>query len=482
MKKILKNEFKKLLHKKTIHILLIIIICIIIINTRIGISIYDGIEIDHSEEALHQQEEKLTKQLNENNEVDKKIEIKTELDLVKLQLEYSVGSWQYQAIIMKMSDLRDILYNINFCTEEKNDEKLEEYKNKYAEIIKPMKNDNWKQFAQDEIKRYQNNISELNKQKEKEQEQEQTSQIDEKIKQNEFEIKFLKIRLEKDISFENNSRDKLLRQYKDESKIFEKEYSNYTENSYKDKLQYNKALKSIKELEYKINKNVKILNADNSRDMLMNSLIYYEALIVFSIIVISGTIVSDEFTKGTIKLLLIKPYKRWKILLGKLITCIIMICIIIFIIFVVQFIAGGIVYNFSDYMVPIIEYNFNNCNVETINVIQYIVILMISKMPMYIIISCVTFMLSIMLLNSSIPIILSVLIYLSKNLINLNENLEFVKYLFIVNWDFSKYMFGNIAEVSFLNKGFSLCICLINIICICGISFFIFSRKDIKNI
>lgn len=201
------------------------------------------------------------------------------MDLVKLQLEYSVGSWQYQAIIMKMSDLRDILYNINFCTEEKNDEKLEEYKNKYAEIIKPMKNDNWKQFAQDEIKRYQNNISELNKQKEKE--QEQTSQIDEKIKQNEFEIKFLKIRLEKDISFENNSRDKLLRQYKDESKIFEKEYSNYTENSYKDKLQYNKALKSIKELEYKINKNVKILNADNSRDMLMNSLIYYEALIVF---------------------------------------------------------------------------------------------------------------------------------------------------------------------------------------------------------
>ena len=320
----------------------------------------------------------------------------------------------------------------------------------------------------------------MNKQKEKE--QEQISQIDEKIKQNEFEIKFLKIRLEKDISFENNSRDKLLRQYKDESKIFEKEYSNYTENSYKDKLQYNKALKSIKELEYKINKNVKILNADNSRDMLMNSLIYYEALIVFSIIVISGTIVSDEFSKGTIKLLLIKPYKRWKILLGKLITCIIMICIIIFIIFVVQFIAGGIVYNFSDYMVPIIEYNFNNCNVETINVIQYIVILMISKTPMYIIISCVTFMLSIILLNSSIPIILSVLIYLSKNLINLNENLEFVKYLFIVNWDFSKYMFGNIAEVSFLNKGFSLCICLINIICICGISFFIFSRKDIKNI
>ena len=118
MKKILKNEFRKLLHKKTIHILLIIIICIIIINTRIGISIYDGIEIDHSEEALHQQEEKLTKQLNENNEVDKKIEIKTELDLVKLQLEYSVGLWQYQAIIMKMSDLRDILYNINFCTEE----------------------------------------------------------------------------------------------------------------------------------------------------------------------------------------------------------------------------------------------------------------------------------------------------------------------------------------------------------------------------
>ena len=51
-------------------------------------------------------------------------------------------------------------------------------------------------------------------------------------------------------------------------------------------------------------------------------------ILIFSVIV-AGTIVSNEFQKGTIKLLLTRPYSRNKILLSKYIVSIISILIFI---------------------------------------------------------------------------------------------------------------------------------------------------------
>ena len=72
---------------------------------------------------------------------------------------------------------------------------------------------------------------------------------------------------------------------------------------------------------------------------------------------ISGSIVSDEFSKGTIKLLLVRPYNRLKILSAKFITCLCMlICFIIFI-SVCQLLVGGIVQGFNCLNVPAVVYN-----------------------------------------------------------------------------------------------------------------------------
>ena len=40
-------------------------------------------------------------------------------------------------------------------------------------------------------------------------------------------------------------------------------------------------------------------------------------LIVLFIIIIAGAIVASEFSNGSIKLSMISPYKRWKVLLSK---------------------------------------------------------------------------------------------------------------------------------------------------------------------
>lgn len=485
MIKLLKNEFRKILRKKIIYIMLALIVIVIIANTIIGTSIYGGTIIDHTSEAIVQQETELTKELNKldkRTELEKYIETKTELDLIKLQKQYPIESWQEQVIFEKNNELINLFRNINISTENGNDKELAKYKKEYDNFMKPINDNNWKEFAKDEIYRYEKNIEKLNEEKKGLKNEGELQNLEIQQKQNEFEIRFLKLRLEENISFEDNDRNKLLEEYKNEVKTLESYPKNYGTQNYNEKVQYNKTVKNVKELEYKIHNNIPILKEDNARDMLMNSLEYYEVLIILAIIIISATIISEEFNKGTIKLLLIKPYKRWKIFLAKLITTIIMTFLILAIIFIVQFIAGGMIYNFNDYSIPIIEYNFNNNTIIPMDIMSYFITILFAKLPMYILILVTTLMLSILSSNSAISIILGMALYLSKNLIYINENVEFMKYFVGVNWDFSRYLFGNIAEVSFLTKDFSSMICTLALLIILTISIVVFNRKDIKNI
>ncbi len=216
--------------------------------------------------------------------------------------------------------------------------------------------------------------------------------------------------------------------------------------------------------------------------MLVNSMNYYEILIVMVIIIISASIISEEFNKGTIKLLLIKPYKRWKILLSKLITVILITIIIIMSILLIQTIVGGFVYGFEDYTVPVIKYDFNANSVIEINAFADYFILIGAKLPMYLLLLTITFGIATLSSNTSISIILGVLLYLSKNIIYVTNNMKFSKYLLTTNWDFTRYLFGNLAETNFLTFDFSILICSISLIIAISITFIYFSNKDIKNI
>ena len=77
------------------------------------------------------------------------------------------------------------------------------------------------------------------------------------------------------------------------------------------------------------------------------------------IIMVAGTIVSEEFNKGTIKLLLVKPYSRYKILLSKFLTILIMIVFSILVVIGMELLVGGILFGFDSLSIPVVEYNFN---------------------------------------------------------------------------------------------------------------------------
>ena len=67
-----------------------------------------------------------------------------------------------------------------------------------------------------------------------------------------------------------------------------------------------------------------INNTSDLRFILTNFYSEYLFLILVFGVMIAGAIVSEEYSKGTIKSLLITPYKRSKILLSKFITVILL--------------------------------------------------------------------------------------------------------------------------------------------------------------
>lgn len=488
---LVKIELLKIFKKKIIYILFTLIALIIIANTIIGTNIYNGIEIDHTEEAREQEHIELTNKIEEldsTKDITEYIKIKTRLDMLNLEREYPLGSWQEQAIIKSTNKLEEMLKEINTYTyQEKDSEKLEKTKKEFNNFLQPLKENKWRNFITAEIKELQENIENIEKQiiKEKDIEQkdiEQKANLQNQIEQYKFDLEFLKIRLEQEISYEKGDRNTLIKEYKDSKQELQSYLKDFDQYNYKEKLQYNKILANVNELEHRIHNNIPTLPPDNARDMLNNTFQFYEILIILVIVVVTGSIVSDEFNKGTIKLLLVKPHGRWKLLLSKLIAAIIMAIIAILFIVITQSLIGGFIYGFADYSTPLIQYNFNTQNVMQINVFSNIFILMLAKMPMYLLVLSITFAISTISSNTSISIILGLLVYLSKNIIYVNEKMEFSKYLLPTNWDFTIYLYGKLPEVAFLKFDFSVMICLISFIFIMLVTFTYFENKDIKNI
>ncbi|MGL4761626.1 MAG: ABC transporter permease subunit [Sarcina sp.] len=93
----------------------------------------------------------------------------------------------------------------------------------------------------------------------------------------------------------------------------------------------------------------------SSRDITNSFVTLYSVVaIIFTIILASG-LISTEFSKGTIKLLLIRPVSRFKILLSKLIAVYIIGYFVLFGSMILLTISSGVLFGFSDYLTPILK-------------------------------------------------------------------------------------------------------------------------------
>lgn len=491
MTNLIKNELYKVFKRKSIYILLSIMLCIITLNTFLTkkYSIEDPVSTS-AEEKYELQELKRTIDSYDKNSPGEKEEYYNALSNIELYELTDKYKESWKKILIR-ENLRDIIHSMNNAKYiEKDIEAYNEYKKEYDKFLKELDSNSWKYFVNKEIKTTTDEIASLEKEREKAKNKELYNS---RIKEEKNKLEKLKLRLEKDIPYDNNYLNTALEDYKQAPQTYKEFKESIIKNTsefnikeeYQIKRQYIEYMKNNANNKYIIDNKVDINSPKTTRNLLINTLSDNFLFIMIIVAAGAGSIVSTEFDKGTIKLLLIRPYSRNKILLSKYIVSMFMIIFAILSAFIMQLIIGGIFFGFSSLNIPVIIYNFVQNKVMHINLFKYIFDNALAVLPEFILLATLAFAISTITNVSTLGVALPIVGVGAADIINLiaiNRNIIPLKYFVTLNWNFTNYLYGGVNSFPTLSIPFSILICAIYFLIMIITAFIVFNKRNIKNI
>ena len=217
----------------------------------------------------------------------------------------------------------------------------------------------------------------------------------------------------------------------------DKSYLEYQKNI--DDEKYEEIVERMALEKYAVENNIQyniLLNSENTnaplpkdaRIILMKIFDNFDIIFVFIVIAISSTIISEEYSKGTIKNLFVKPHKRAKIMCSKIITNIFIVIIIIVFMVLLQYTIGGLIFWFDSYSLDAIIYNKADQSINVMNLSYYMINLIINKVSLYILLIAIGILISSFTSNIALNILISLGIYIIFNY----SNIEYSPIILIV--------------------------------------------------
>lgn len=250
----------------------------------------------------------------------------------------------------------------------------------------------------------------------------------ERIPQFEEDIKVLEFRLNNQIDYDlNNWKNNSLKTVEKELRelrynmMDEKEYSStavqqgysmtydeYVKNFNEKQVQ---RINKIKEIWYGLENNIPALDdIRDARSVLDNTYEIYIILAIIMVIVIGGGIVATEFSKGTIRLLLIRPVARWKILLSKLLAILLVGFGVVVLGIGILYVSTGIVFGFETYRTPLLQ-TVNGAIVH-LEFIKYLLPKIMFSSASIVFITSLVFMITTLVKNTALAVAISMVLYL----------------------------------------------------------------------
>lgn len=483
MSKLIKNELIKIFSKKSMIVIGVIILVIIIgfnVLNKISQNMSNSYSA-YSESYIRYLDEELSNlDPNKPSDINKYVETKSQKDLAILAKDYKETSWQAEVIGTVISPIIEEMNNYEYI--DKNNEALTSSKAKYDEMLTALKNNDWKYFANKELDSLNTQIEELNTLIAQDSENED---LKTQLKSLELQKEVVNLRLDKNINYgSDNYKSMAIQNYR-------MYMGNYIQSSQgrnltdEDKSEINGYLEKANLYKYDLYNDTEYQNTATANYTFQNSIGTYIVIIVMIVVIVAGVSISEEFNKGTVKLLLVRPYSRTKILISKLIAVFITMLITTATILLLQFIIGGIVYGFGTYMMNVVQFDFTTNSIVTLNIFAYLGLIFICKLPIFILIGTLAFALSTLFLNSPLAVALPILGYMGSDMINMiaiSYKWDWVKYFVTPNWDLSQYLFGGTPMFSGISVEFSITICAIYFVIMLVASIVSFKKRNIKNV
>ena len=481
MIKLIKNELFKILHKRSTLVFALIALLFLII-TNIIYRNFDEVFNDTYYEDID-----ITEVNNYIDSYDPDVDSLDEyaynlalLDVYNLSSDYTYDSWQYDAFMTYYLNT-DTDYYIELHSDNPDEELLDELSLSLFNMMQAIYTDNWKYFAEGEKRELEatidsyttalegnnlsgNDIREYNKMR--------------WIAREELEL--IDYRLEQDLAPGDDYLNEAITNIS--NNLYDMASYLYDEDI--DVKYYDSVRKTHYENKYILEEKIDTNDSDTLRSVIMNFFTEYSFLIIVFIIMIAGAIVSDEFSKGTIKSLLIVPHDRSKILLSKYIAVMISLVLFITFLFVAQLLVGGIILGFSSLNIPAVVYNLTDKNIEVLNIFSYFLFNLVANLPQIILLATLAFAVSVILNSTAAAITITFCGMIAADMINgiaYSYNIKLLNYFVTTNWDFTTYLFGG-TSIYGVTLGHSILICLTYLVIMLVITFMVFKNKDIKNV
>ena len=206
------------------------------------------------------------------------------------------------------------------------------------------------------------------------------------------------------------------------------------------------------------------------------------------VLAIASDLVSSERSTGTIKMLLTRPVRRWRILLSKLLTLSLYVSLIIVTTIALCYLISGLIFGYSGWDAPVfVGFQVNGAEVDTANVhavTQGVYLLMQSGLVWFsaMIVAIIGLMVSVLVRSTAASFVTMMATIIAGSILSaMASSWTNAKYLFNVNLELSSYLRGTPPPIEGMTLGFSLAGLGRWGIGALFVSFFVFTRQDILN-
>lgn len=190
-------------------------------------------------------------------------------------------------------------------------------------------------------------------------------------------------------------------------------------------------------------------------------------------VVISGESVAGEFTAGTIKLLLIRPWTRSKILLSKYISVLLFALFTTVLLFAATFAVNLAAFGYDDSTL---------LGQDGLPPLTYMIRYYVLEFVSLVVVVTLSFMISTVFRSSSLAIGLSMfLLFIGSSVAGLLAMLEYdwADYILFVHLNLTQYLDGG-GMIQDMTLGFSLGILAAYYVAFIALSWWIFNRRDVS--
>ncbi len=222
-----------------------------------------------------------------------------------------------------------------------------------------------------------------------------------------------------------------------------------------------------------------------SREFLANTLSLFLPLLI---LVIASDLVSSEHSSGTIKLLLTRPVRRWKILTSKLIALMMYTSLTILTLVLMSYLISGIVFGYGGWNMPVLTgFKVVGLDVDTsylraLEQWKYMLMSMGLAWFSSIIIGLIALMVSVLVRSTAAGMGIMLATLISGLILSaMVSSWESAKYFFMVNIETIRYVSGGLPPIEGMTLAFSLIVLSVWGAIAVITSFIVFTRQDVLN-